>query len=143
MIPSHHFDATIGLLIPFKVEIYGRLTLYLMTLGVSYVGNENLQPKEHTMYYREIISAVSFAEADVQQLRETVKSILAKVKNEGDGAVRYFEKEFDSYDPPSFRISPEQAARAVELLPAEVVEELDFTIEQVTNFREFCLRFKM
>ena len=86
------------------------------------------------MYYREIKSAVPVAEADVHQLQETVKSILARVKTEGDSAVRYFEKEFDNYDPPSFRIREEQAAKAKAQLPAEVVEELDFAIEQVTAF---------
>ena len=86
------------------------------------------------MYFREIKSAVPIAEEDVQQLQETVKSILARVKAEGDKAVRYYEKEFDNYDPPSFRISEAQAAGAAELLPADVVEELDFAIEQVTDF---------
>ena len=86
------------------------------------------------MYYREIKSAVPVAEEDVHQLQETVKSILARVKTEGDNAVRYYENDFDNYDPPSFRFSEEQAARAVKQLPAEVVEELDFAIEQVTAF---------
>jgi histidinol dehydrogenase len=86
------------------------------------------------MYYREIKSAVPVAEEDVHQLQETVKSILARVKSEGDDAVRYYEKEFDNFDPPSFRISEAQAAAAVEQLPAEVVAELDYAIEQVTDF---------
>ena len=86
------------------------------------------------MYYHEIKSAVPVAEEDVRQLQETVKSILARVKTKGDNAVRYYENKFDDYDPPSFRISEEQAAKAVEQLPAEVVEELDFAIEQVTAF---------
>jgi len=86
------------------------------------------------MYYREIKSAVPVAEADVHQLQETVKSILARVKTEGDNALRYFEKQFDNYDPPSFRISEAQAAKAKAQLPPEVVEELDFAIEQVTAF---------
>jgi sulfopropanediol 3-dehydrogenase len=90
--------------------------------------------KENSMYYREIKSAAPVAEEDVQQLQETVKTILARVKTEGDSAVRYFEKEFDNYDPPSLRISAEQAAQAVEQLPAEVVEELDFAMDQVTAF---------
>ena len=88
------------------------------------------------MYYREIKSAVPVAEEDVLQLQETVKSILARVKSEGDEAVRYYEKEFDNYNPPSFRISEAQAAAAVEQLPARVVEELDYAIEQVTAFAQ-------
>ena len=86
------------------------------------------------MYYREIKSAVPVAEEDVQQLQDPVKSILAKVKAEGDSALKYYEKKFDSYEPPSFRISAEQAASAAASLPAEVIEELDFAIEQVTAF---------
>ncbi len=86
------------------------------------------------MYYREIKSAAPVAEEDVQQLQETVKSILARVKSEGDEAVRYYEREFDKYDPPSFRISEAQAAAAVDQLPPGVVEELDYAIEQVTAF---------
>jgi sulfopropanediol 3-dehydrogenase len=98
------------------------------------------------MHYRAIKSAAPVAEEDIQQLQETVKTILARVKTEGDGAVRYYEKKFDNYDPPSFRISKEQAAKAVEQLPAEVVEELDFAIEQVTAFaraqRESLVEFE-
>ena len=86
------------------------------------------------MSYREIKSAIAVAEEDVQQLQKTVKSILSKVKTDGDSAIRYYEKKFDDFDPPSFRISEEQAAKAAEELPAEVVEELDFAIEQVTAF---------
>lgn len=86
------------------------------------------------MYYREIKSAVPVADADVRQLQETVKTILAKVKADGDKAVRYYEKEFDNFDPPSFRITEEQAAEAAEELPTDVIEELDFAIEQVTAF---------
>ena len=86
------------------------------------------------MSYREIKSALAVAEEDIKKKKKTVKSILSKVKTEGDSAVRYYEKEFDAFDPPSFRISEEQAAKAAEELPAEVVEELDFAIEQVTAF---------
>ena len=86
------------------------------------------------MTYREIKSAVAVAEEDVQQLQKTVKSILSKVKTDGDSAIRYYEKKFDDFDPPSFRISEEEAAKAGEELPVEVIEELDFAIEQVTAF---------
>jgi histidinol dehydrogenase len=86
------------------------------------------------MSYREIKSAVAVAEEDVQQLQKTVKSILSKVKTDGDSAIRYYEKKFDDFDPPSFHISEEEAAKAGEELPVEVIEELDFAIEQVTAF---------
>ncbi len=62
------------------------------------------------MSYREIKSAVAVAEEDVQQLQETVKSILSKVKTEGDSAVRYYEKKFDDFDPPSLSEVPRRSA---------------------------------
>lgn len=91
---------------------------------------------ENSMYYREIKSATTVAEEDVHKLEETVRSIIAKVKTEGDNALRFYEKEFDNYDPPSFRITPEQASKAKDKLPADVIEELDFAINQVTAFAQ-------
>ncbi len=88
------------------------------------------------MYYREIKSAKPVAEEDVTQLQETVRSILAEVKQRGDSALRYYEKKFDNYDPPSFRITPDQAAKAKKELPVKVIEELDFAISQVTAFAQ-------
>jgi histidinol dehydrogenase len=86
------------------------------------------------MYYRTIKGAKPVPEEDIAHLRETVRSILVEVEKKGDGALRYFEKKFDNFDPPSFRISSEQAAAAKEELPADVIEELDFAISQVSAF---------
>ncbi len=86
------------------------------------------------MYYYEIKNAKPVTEEDVAHLQETVRSILAEVKKKGDSALRYFEKKFDNYDPPSFRITSEQAAGAADELPADVIEELDFAISQVSAF---------
>ena len=87
-----------------------------------------------TMYYRTIKGAKPVAEEDVTHLRETVRSILDEVGKKGDSALRYYEKKFDNFDPPSFRITPEQAAGARDELPADVREELDFAISQVSAF---------
>jgi sulfopropanediol 3-dehydrogenase len=86
------------------------------------------------MYYRTLKSAKPVPEEDVTGLRETVGSILYEVGKKGDSALRYYEKKFDNFDPPSFRISPEQAAGARDELPADVIEELDFAISQVSAF---------
>ncbi len=88
------------------------------------------------MFYREIKAAVPVAAADVQQVQQTVKSILANVRDNGDRAVRHYEKAFDNFEPDSFRISREQAGRAADQLPAEIIEELDFAIEQVRAFAQ-------
>lgn len=86
------------------------------------------------MYYREIKRAVPVTEEDVTQLQDTVRSILAEVKEKGDSAIRFYEKKFDNYEPETFRITSEQAAMAKDELPDQVIEELDFAISQVTAF---------
>lgn len=89
---------------------------------------------------------VPVTEADVRELQQTVQSILAQVKKEGDSALRFYSKKFDNYDPPSFRITPEEAAEAKNELPAAVVEELDYAIEHVGAFaraqRESMVEFE-
>jgi sulfopropanediol 3-dehydrogenase len=86
------------------------------------------------MYYKEIKKAKPVTEEDIRQLQRSVDAILKKVKKEGDKALRYYAKKFDKYEPVSFRISPEDAAKAKEHLSPAVIEELDFAIEQVGAF---------
>lgn len=78
--------------------------------------------------------AVPRTEEDLRALQEGVAAILNRVKQRGDAALREFEEKFDNFTPESFRVSREELARAESLLPAEVVEELDFAIEQVGAF---------
>ncbi len=86
------------------------------------------------MAYTFLKSEVPVTEADVAELRERVRSILGHIKAEGDSAVRHYSETFDRFSPESFRITEEVAAEAREELPPEVVEELDFAIEQVGAF---------
>ncbi|MBW1712668.1 MAG: histidinol dehydrogenase [Deltaproteobacteria bacterium] len=86
------------------------------------------------MRLKEIKKPEPGAEEDGRQLSETVSSILQRVKQEGDRALRHYEKKFDNYEPESFLVSPEEAAQAQDKLPAEIIEELDFTIDRVTAF---------
>ena len=75
-------------------------------------------------------------EEDGKQLRNTVSEILEKVKREGDASLYYYEKKFDAFEPENIRVSAEEAAAAKDKLPAEVIEELDFAISQVTKFAQ-------
>ncbi|MGQ0603181.1 MAG: histidinol dehydrogenase [Anaerolineales bacterium] len=88
------------------------------------------------MYYREIKKEKPVTEEDTRQLQETVRDILSRVRGEGDAALRFFSKKFDHYEPESFRIPMEEAAKAKDELPPAVVEELDFAIEQVGAFAQ-------
>ena len=82
---------------------------------------------------RIIKEARPVTEQDVQQLQDTVAAILKKVRSEGDSALRFYARQFDNYEK-EFRVTPEQAAEAGKVLPPEVIEELDFAIDQVTAF---------
>ena len=73
-------------------------------------------------------------EEDIRKLQDSVRSILERVKKEGDKALRFYEKKFDNYEPDSFRITAKEAAKAKAKLPPEVIEELDFAVEQVGAF---------
>ena len=86
------------------------------------------------MPVKEIKKEVPVTEADVRQVQETVRSILEKVKKEGDKALRYYEKKFDDFEPESFLVTAKEASRAREKLPPEIIEELDYAIDHVTAF---------
>ncbi|WDP87815.1 MAG: histidinol dehydrogenase [Desulfobacter sp.] len=74
--------------------------------------------------------------AAIEGIQNTVRDIINKVRNEGDAALKFYQEKFDNHTPETFRITPEAAAMAKGRLPAEVVEELDFAIEQVTAFAQ-------
>jgi len=74
--------------------------------------------------------------SDVEALQSTVREIINKVRNEGNSALKYYQEKFDNHKPESFLITPEEAAKAKDRLPSEVIEELDFAIEQVTLFAQ-------
>jgi len=86
------------------------------------------------MSLKEIKKEVPETEADIRQLQETVRSILENVKEEGDKALRYYMRKFDNFEPESFLVTADEAAKASEKLPSEIIEELDFAIDQVTAF---------
>jgi sulfopropanediol 3-dehydrogenase len=88
------------------------------------------------VHFKEIKKETPTTEADIRELQETVRSILEKVKKEGDNALRYYEKKFDNYKPESFLISYEEATKAQKKLPVEVIEELDYAIDQVSAFAQ-------
>ncbi len=69
-----------------------------------------------------------------REVVETVSAIIADVEREGTAAVRRHSKRLDDWDPPSFRVSTEDIARAYDEMTPEVEAGSRFLIEQVTNF---------
>ena len=75
-------------------------------------------------------------EQDMQAVSDTVREILERVRREGEGAVRYYSKKFDDWDPPSFRVSKEEMDKARQSLSALEREDIDFCQAQIRNFAE-------
>jgi sulfopropanediol 3-dehydrogenase len=88
------------------------------------------------MTYREIKKEVAVTEKDIQQLQDTVRDIISNVQKNGDDALRFYAKKFDRYEADSFLVTRAEAAKAQDELPKEVIEELDFAIQQVTAFAQ-------
>jgi sulfopropanediol 3-dehydrogenase len=73
--------------------------------------------------------------ADVKALRQRVEEILEKVKRDGDAALSYYSKTFDSYEGP-IRIGEKEIQEAKKELPADIIKGLDFAIERVSAFAQ-------
>lgn len=71
---------------------------------------------------------------DLSQVRETVREILERVKSEGEAALRYYSRQFDHWDPPSFKVSQDQMRAARRQLPESMAADIDFCQEQIRNF---------
>ena len=57
---------------------------------------------------------------DRAQVREVVSRVIDDVRERGDDAVREYSQRFDSWSPPSFRLSEEDVDR--KLLRAQLIE---------------------
>jgi histidinol dehydrogenase len=86
------------------------------------------------MQYREIKKANPQTSETQPQVQEAVRSILEKVREEGDRAIAYYERKFDQYEPETFLVSKEEAERAKDNLPGDIVEEIDFSVKRATSF---------
>jgi sulfopropanediol 3-dehydrogenase len=76
---------------------------------------------------------------DLREVHDTVSEILAAVRKEGETAVRRYSRQFDHWDPPSFRVPPEAAQAARESLPDDLLAAMDFAHNQIKTFAELQL----
>src|SRR3954452_2095141 len=74
-------------------------------------------------------------EADTRT-RATVESIIADVRTRGDRAVRDLSERFDSWSPPSFRLSGADIAAMIAKVPAQTLDDIRFAQTQIRNFAE-------
>jgi sulfopropanediol 3-dehydrogenase len=77
--------------------------------------------------------AVEAADAKV---RATVEGILADVKARGDAAIRDLSKQFDNWEPRSFRLTPQEIERALAQVSKRDLDDIRFAQAQVKNFAQ-------
>lgn len=68
------------------------------------------------------------------KVAETVSKILADIERDGIAAVRRYSREFDGWDPPSFRVSPPQIREAEHRADPQLLSHLEFSRLQVERF---------
>lgn len=71
---------------------------------------------------------------DDAKTRAAVEATLADIERRGDAAVRVLSEKFDSYSPPSFRLSPEEIEALIAQLSPQELHDIEFAQEQVRNF---------
>jgi len=70
------------------------------------------------------------------EIRATVSRIISEVEQEGEAAVRRYSRQFDGWDPPLFRVSPEEIEHAHEVIDPVVRQHAEFTLAQVRAFAD-------
>ena len=83
--------------------------------------------------FKEIKTAKPVTREDTRELSKTVEGIIDRVRAEGDDALKYYSHTFDKYDG-SFRVGEDEIEAVKQELPADIIEGLDFAIDQVTAF---------
>ncbi|MEO1287914.1 MAG: histidinol dehydrogenase [Chloroflexota bacterium] len=78
-------------------------------------------------------SVDELAQADAK-VQETVKTILADIRQRKDEAVRELSEKFDKWSPESFKLSDEQIQEIVSSLPEQVIDDIKFAQMQVRFF---------
>jgi len=73
-------------------------------------------------------------QAVTDEIRSTVSEVISDVARRGTDAVRYYSEKFDNWSPPSFRVSQEDIESAAAKVEPLVLEQAQFTLDQVRNF---------
>jgi sulfopropanediol 3-dehydrogenase len=68
------------------------------------------------------------------QVRATVESVIADIRERGDAAVREYSEKFDKYSADSYRLTDAQLDEIVTRVPGQVLEDIRFVQEQVRVF---------
>ena len=73
----------------------------------------------------------SMGRGSTPQVRTTVESVIADIRDRGDAAVREYSEKFDKYSADSYRLTTAQLDEIVARVPEQVLEDIRFVQEQV------------
>ncbi len=82
-----------------------------------------------------IKKAEAVAESENLQIRSAVENMIAKIRSEGEGAVRQFARDFDKWEG-DFVLSEEKKARLISQVTDQEKADIQFAHRQVTRFAE-------
>ncbi|UBV44369.1 histidinol dehydrogenase (plasmid) [Deinococcus taeanensis] len=71
-----------------------------------------------------------------ETVQQTVRGIIADVRARGDEALREYSQAFDRWNPAQFRLSAAQIEALVAQVPAEQLDSIRFSLEQVRTFAQ-------
>lgn len=74
--------------------------------------------------------------AAADRVQETVRGILADIRQRKDAAVRELSQKFDGWNPDDFKLSVAQIESIVASLPQQVIDDIKFAQQQVRNFAQ-------
>src|SRR5574341_603649 len=77
---------------------------------------------------------------DDAETAATVSRMLLDLEKNGMDAVRRYSRQFDEWDPPCFRLSPQQIEEAMAQLPEQAITDTDYCQGNVRRFAEAQLR---
>ena len=72
-----------------------------------------------------------------EAVADTVRGVVADIRERGDVAVREYSEKFDKWSPEQFRLSPEQIDTLIGSLPTQVIDDI-VTVQ--ANVRRFATR---
>lgn len=81
------------------------------------------------------ISKNAAAQAN-KQVRDIVSGILDDIRLRGDTAVREYSTKFDSWSPPTYRLSESEIEQAIASLPKAALDDIRFAQTQIRGFAE-------
>ena len=67
-------------------------------------------------------------------VRDMVSTVLEEVRSGGEEAVRKYSRQFDQWEPSSFRLNDSDIQQCVDTLPAQAREDILFAQTQIRNF---------